>query len=56
MADAARAAGKVALGHGNPITQAVNRRQLETIKPKMDMLDVRIADMDRRRAALASTR
>ena len=47
MADAASAAGKVALGHGNPITQAVNRRQLETIKPKMDMLDVRIADMDR---------
>lgn len=47
MAEAAQAAGKVALGHGNPITQAVNRRQLETIKPKMDLLDVRIADMDR---------
>ncbi len=47
MAEPARAAGKVALGHGNPITQAVNRRQLETIKPKMDILDVRIADMDR---------
>ena len=37
----------MALGHGNPTTQAVNRRQLETIKPKMEMLDVRIADMDR---------
>ena len=47
MADAARAAGKVALGHGNPITQAVNRRQLEHIRPKMDLLDVRLADMDR---------
>src|SRR5262245_15756846 len=47
MKDAAVAAGKVALGHGNPVTQAVNRRQLETIRPKMDMLDVRIADMER---------
>jgi aminocarboxymuconate-semialdehyde decarboxylase len=47
MADAARAAGKVALGHGSPITQAVNKRQLETIRPKMDLLDVRLSDMDR---------
>ncbi|AKS33428.1 amidohydrolase family protein [Mycolicibacterium goodii] len=47
MADAARSAGKVALGHGNPTTQTVNRRQLETIRPKMDFLDVRLADMDR---------
>lgn len=47
MKDAAVAANKVALGHGNPTTQAVNRRQLETIRPKMDVLDVRIADMDR---------
>ncbi|MDG4666146.1 amidohydrolase family protein [Mycobacterium sp. 236(2023)] len=47
MAEAARAAGKVALGHGNPVTKAVNRRQLETIRPKMDLLDVRIEDMDR---------
>jgi hypothetical protein len=45
--DAAVAAGKMALGHGNPTTQAVNRRQLEAIRPKMDMLDVRMADMDR---------
>ena len=47
MADAAEAAGKVALGHGNPITQAVNKRQLEAIRPKMDLLDVRLEDMDR---------
>jgi aminocarboxymuconate-semialdehyde decarboxylase len=47
MSDAAVAAGKIALGHGNPTTQAVNRRQLEAIRPKMDMLDVRMADMDR---------
>jgi aminocarboxymuconate-semialdehyde decarboxylase len=47
MKDEVLAAGKVALGHGNPITQAVNRRQLEAIRPKMDVLDVRVADMDR---------
>jgi len=47
MRDAAQAAGKVALGHGNATTQKVNQRQLATIKPKMDMLDVRVADMDR---------
>ena len=47
MRDAAVAAGKVSLGHGNATTQAVNKRQLETIRPKMDVLDVRVADMDR---------
>lgn len=47
MADAARAAGKVALGHGNPTTQAVNKRQLAAIRPKMDLLNVRLADMNR---------
>ena len=46
MRDAALAAGKVALGHGNATTRKVNERQLATIKPKMDVLDVRIADMD----------
>jgi aminocarboxymuconate-semialdehyde decarboxylase len=47
MRDAQVAAGKVALGHGNATTRAVNQRQLATIKPKMDVLDVRVADMDR---------
>lgn len=47
MKDAARAAGKVALGHGDVTTRAVNERQLAEIRPKMDLLDVRIADMDR---------
>ncbi|MFC4008510.1 amidohydrolase family protein [Nonomuraea purpurea] len=47
MKDAATAAGKVALGHGNATTRAVNERQLAAIRPKMDLLDVRIADMDR---------
>ena len=46
MKEAALAAGKVSLGHGNPTTQAVNRRQLEHIKPKMDVLEVRLEDMD----------
>jgi aminocarboxymuconate-semialdehyde decarboxylase len=46
MREAATAAGKVSLGHGNATTQAVNRRQLEHIRPKMDLLDVRLADMD----------
>ncbi len=46
MKDAQLAAGKVALGHGNATTRAVNQRQLATIKPKMELLDVRLADMD----------
>jgi aminocarboxymuconate-semialdehyde decarboxylase len=46
MKDAQLAAGKVPLGHGNATTRAVNERQLATIKPKMDVLDVRIQDMD----------
>ena len=46
MKDASLAAGKVALGHGNATTRMVNERQLATIKPKMDVLDVRLADMD----------
>ena len=46
MKEAQDAAGKVPLGHGNATTRAVNERQLATIKPKMDQLDVRLADMD----------
>jgi aminocarboxymuconate-semialdehyde decarboxylase len=46
MKEAQLAAGKVALGHGNPTTRRVNELQLAAIKPKMDLLDVRIADMD----------
>lgn len=46
MQESALAAGKVSLGHGNPTTQAVNRRQLEHVRPKMDQLEVRLADMD----------
>lgn len=46
MRDAALAAGKVALGHGNATTRRVNELQLAAIKPKMDDLEVRLADMD----------
>jgi aminocarboxymuconate-semialdehyde decarboxylase len=46
MKEAQTAAGKVALGHGSAVTQRVNQRQLAAIKPKMDVLDVRLADMD----------
>ena len=46
MKEAQTAAGKVPLGHGNATTRAVNERQLATIKPKMDDLEVRLADMD----------
>jgi aminocarboxymuconate-semialdehyde decarboxylase len=46
MREAQRAAGKVALGHGNSTTRKVNERQLATIRPKMDVLDVRLEDMD----------
>ncbi|WP_199434298.1 amidohydrolase family protein [Qaidamihabitans albus] len=46
MQQASIAAGKVALGHGNATTRRVNERQLAAIRPKMDDLDVRIADMD----------
>lgn len=46
MAQAQAKAGKVPLGHGGATTRAVNARQLATIKPKMEVLDVRIADMD----------
>ena len=46
MKEAQAAAGKVALGHGNATTRKVNEQQLATIKPKMDQLEVRLADMD----------
>ena len=45
MKDAALAAGKVALGHGNPTTRAVNRRQLEAIPRSPGRLPpVRVAE------------
>ena len=47
MKEAQLTSGKVALGHGNATTRLVNKLQLATIKPRMDILDVRIADMDK---------
>lgn len=47
MKDAQAAAGRVALGHGSATTRKVNREQLDTIRPKMSSLRVRLADMDR---------
>lgn len=38
--------GRRPLQFGNELTKEVNRRQLETIRPKMDDVDVRLADMD----------
>jgi len=39
--------GRVPLQYGSELTRAVNRRQLEYLRPKMEMLEVRIADMDK---------
>ena len=46
MAEPQKAAGRGALNHGSATTQSVNQRQLAEIRPKMDLLDVRLADMD----------
>ncbi len=40
-------AGRVRLQYGSEITREVNRRQLQMLRPKMDSLEVRLADMDR---------
>lgn len=39
--------GYVALSFGNDLTKEVNRRQLVNIKPKMESVEERLADMDR---------
>jgi aminocarboxymuconate-semialdehyde decarboxylase len=39
--------GHAPLAYGSDLTRDVNRRQLEDLRPKMDLLDVRLADMDR---------
>lgn len=39
--------GKVSLTIGTELTREVNRRQMEAIRPQMESLDVRLADMDR---------
>lgn len=39
--------GRVPLAYGSAATREVNQRQLEELRPKMDALEVRLADMDR---------
>ena len=39
--------GHVPLSFGSPLTKEVNRRQLVDIKPKMESVEERLADMDR---------
>ncbi|MGH9245853.1 MAG: amidohydrolase family protein [Acidimicrobiales bacterium] len=39
--------GRVPLAYGSAATREVNQRQLEQLRPKMDLLDVRLKDMDR---------
>ncbi len=38
--------GRVPLQVGNELTREVNRRQLESLRPKMESIEVRLADMD----------
>jgi aminocarboxymuconate-semialdehyde decarboxylase len=38
--------GRAPLAVGNELTRKVNRKQLEDIRPKMDSVEVRLADMD----------
>ena len=38
--------GRVAFQFGNELTKEVNRRQLVDLRPKMESLEVRLADMD----------
>jgi aminocarboxymuconate-semialdehyde decarboxylase len=39
--------GHAPLAYGSDLTRQVNRLQLEQLRPKMDVLEVRLADMDR---------
>jgi len=39
--------GHAPLAYGSDLTRAVNRQQLHELRPKMDRLEVRLADMDR---------
>ncbi len=39
--------GRVRLQYGNDTTRRVNKNQLEYLRPKMDFLETRLADMDR---------
>ena len=47
MKDEADRIGHVPLSFGSDLTKEVNRRQLVEIKPKMELVEERLADMDR---------
>ena len=47
MAAQEKELGRVRLQYGSDLTRDVNRRQLESLRPKMDSLEIRLADMDR---------
>ncbi|HWB88814.1 MAG TPA: amidohydrolase family protein [Acidimicrobiia bacterium] len=46
VADEARRLGRAPMQVGSQLTREVNRRQLQDLRPKMESLDVRLADMD----------
>jgi len=47
MKEEAKRVGFAALSFGSDLTKDVNKKQLEFIRPKMESLDERLADMDR---------
>ncbi len=47
MQEEAEKAGRAALSFGDPLTRETNQKQLVDIRPKMQSLDERMADMDR---------
>lgn len=52
MRPEAERAGRIPLSFGNALTLEVNRRQLAEIRPKMESLEERLADMDRMRIGI----
>jgi len=47
MREEAERLGKISLNIGSELTREVNRRQMEEIRPQMESVDRRLADMDR---------
>ena len=47
MRPEAERVGRVGLSYGSELTKEVNRQQLADLRPKMESLDERLADMDR---------
>ena len=47
MREEAERVGRVGLSYGSELTKEVNRQQLADLRPKMESVDERLADMDR---------